>query len=869
MSVSCIKTVDKLNKAIDDVNTMLIDNMTDPTLKYDWVCIKPNVTYQFYYESLRDKWEKIINDFIEDPDKCSDNLSKLLELYRVATPEKIAEARKVFDALTSGDDSSMINLDNIVLDVVATNIMKEPVDVKYHMDKDFSKALVDLSDVLVKNCQCQMVDIFKTVIRKYKNKYHQKFEGKTKDEVIELLRKDYNKFKELLKKISREQKIEGGDKFIDGLTNQLTGLYGFSVESELDNLIPNELGSLKDFFIKVISEYFNNLHPIIWAQIFKSLTENVFIDLPYTPDEIFSFVSKYLLLNSGPFILKILQMIRPVLSPELAKKYNLTKLTYPLLKPHQIDLMLKKVVYQWDMYKVEANFSASVGHVSKVVKVNKPSDSYMIKMIKPLAVAQSCWEYKTLYDIFPEGSCEQAFVINMLDSNGVELDVNNEIKNIDDGYKYYTGDYKDIFGYDIDASLTTIENVPDVIVPGTWFALGMTIAPGVPLSKLIEGDMLENDTIYRAKLHRCLDILIYKFFLNIIKNGYYHGDLHSGNIFFSFEQNQMTLIDFGAVGRINIYSDDSDIRTMLDIVVMSLFNNFPDMFDTMTDLLNSKCTETQIDKNTPEYREFKEKLLEYRINNFYTKEKDKENSQKYQKDIFSEKRIKEENSAHYQAESNGAFDSSNVDSIYSYLEYKPKGPETIIENRDVLPPFPKIEKSGSVGFTEVLEEMIKFYALSGVNIAIKFNELYEFQKAYTLLLGVLYKAKYNGYRTGFAINKAIKRWENIPELRHLGTVQYMIRTYWDQKKKNAEFEKNLTGKEPISDSVETANDTVVANDTIITNDIRTANNLTDTESNKMIADIMKRNAELIDEYGENAMKGGRYTSHYKFKNKIH
>lgn len=134
--------------------------------------------------------------------------------------------------------------------------------------------------------------------------------------------------------------------------------------------------------------------------MFRKTMDEIFIELPYTPNELFKFMSKQLLLNSGPFILKMLQMIRPVLSPELASKYNLTKLTYPLLEKNEIELILNKVVIDWDMCKVLTNKSASVGHVCIMHKVNNPRDVFVVKIIKPVSIAQSCWEYKTLYNIF-------------------------------------------------------------------------------------------------------------------------------------------------------------------------------------------------------------------------------------------------------------------------------------------------------------------------------------------------------------------------------------------------------------------------------------------------------------------------------------
>lgn len=789
MSVICINSIDKLSKAVDNINYNLIDNMTQPGMKYNFVCIKPNVTYNFYYEQLKKEWELIVKQVVNQS-TCGTKLSDIMGLYQFATPNRVAQLKEMLKNIPdSGNIDKLVNkkfsgvdIDNLVLDVVATSILNKHVAQEFKVDPDFMITIMSLSKTFAENCYCELGSIFKLFVKKYKSKYSIKFQGKTKEEVIDLIREDYYRFKMLLKNLSPGKMIGFQNNILGKTYADVTGLYSFSIDDELEKLIPDELGSLKQFFIKVISTYYNNLHPIIWAQIFKALVDNIFIDMPYTSDEIFSFVSKYLLLNSGPFILKILQMIRPVLSPELAQKYNLTKLTYPLLKPIEIDLMLSRVVYDWDMYQLLANFSASVGHVSKVVRVDDADNPFMIKMIKPLAVAQSCWEYKVLHNIFPTGSCERSFVKNMLESNGSELNVKNEIENILKGHKYYTDTYKNVYGTNINAKLTTIQNIPNIIIPDCWYALTMTIAPGVPLSKLVENNLVNSDTKYRAKLHRCLDILMYKFFQNLVQNGFYHGDLHSGNIFFSYPDNQLTLIDFGAIGEINIYEDDVDMKTLLTIIVMSVFYNYDEILDTMTNLLNTKCTESLIDTSTPEYQQFKNELYQQKLINIKYQKKEHANSEIFKHDIFSEARISEE--VDNQVYDQPRFNPNNTGSIYSYLEYEPIDKETVIENRDVLPEFTQIMSGGpSISFAGILEKIIKFYALAGVNIAIKFSEFYEFQKAYALLLGVLHKVGYNPYRSGIAIKKAIINWRNLPQLLHIKTVAHVLSIYKSEKEK--------------------------------------------------------------------------------------
>lgn len=58
MSVSCMKIIHDLNHEVDNANWELINNMTDPKMKYELICVKPNITYEFFYDYLKINWEK-------------------------------------------------------------------------------------------------------------------------------------------------------------------------------------------------------------------------------------------------------------------------------------------------------------------------------------------------------------------------------------------------------------------------------------------------------------------------------------------------------------------------------------------------------------------------------------------------------------------------------------------------------------------------------------------------------------------------------------------------------------------------------------------------------------------------------------------
>ena len=803
--MSCIDVISAMVNAIDIVNTEIIINMINPSVKYEDVCIKPDITFEHYSTSLKQKWETIINNYINKTEKCSSNIQSILMLYEVASKLNHENGSGPVDfknLLTKVGSMTPQQIETMVYEKMidaALGMINSTSSNTFIMDKDMIKSMKNLAIILRTNCQCQMIDIFSYILSRYKTKYSKKLAGMSRDESVNILKKDYEYMKDTVTRYGQDVKSVVLDQHrpkLDVSVNPVSDpnvMLNFSIENELNKLIPNELGAMKIFFVKVISRYFNNLHPIIWVQIFRGMVSNIFKDLPLSPDEFFSFVSKYLLLNSGPFILKILQMIRPVLSDELATKYNLTKLTYPLLEPYQIEIVLKQIVVDYGMLKITYNKSASVGHVCIGYDVRKPADKFVIKIVKPLAIAQSCWEFNVLNDLFPKDSCEDKFIKNTLRSNGAEMNVANEIENLNKGNKYYTTNYKTEFGLDIPAKLTTITHIPNIVKEGTWFALAMTLAPGIPLSDLIDNKFLENDTKFRANLHRCLDLLVTKFFYVLISQGFYHGDLHSGNVFYSVKEKQLTLIDFGAMGNIDLYANNDTTKNLLHIIIMSIHYDYDNILNDLTDILNSRCaddTSSFINKNTDAYREFKKELMQHKLKNMLNSAKEKEKANTYITDVKSDKRIADERHTDDRYTDtlvtlkNTPTAADRDPSIYDDLERIPETKETVVENKDILPVFTEIMGgSESISFAGVMQLIIKFYATSGVNVAIKFAELNELQKAYALLLGVLAKTGYSSYRMGMAIKTGVLNWGHVQKFTHVGTTYDTLASYWAESSK--------------------------------------------------------------------------------------
>ena len=803
------KLLDKLVSVIDESNTVIIDRMTDLEMRYELMCIKPTLSYDKYYAIIKPKWDNVIKDFVSQSDMC-ESIFKLIFLLKLININEISDLRKLqelnpekiksemLSLINSSDPKSKERLQNIIFQPLAEFIISKNADI--YLDQDIVKTISNFVNLMSSRSICFIWD---TLVLIFSRKYQHVIQNKNKEELANLLKDIFNEVIDKLKVIDVNVVANNFGSQLDSLVTSLTGMHSMSIESELNKMIPDKLASLKSFFIKIISYYYKNLHPVIWMQILRDMFIDFMENPPLDKDELFRFFSKHLLLNSGPFILKILQQVRPAMPLDLMKKYNLVKLTYPVMTSNQYNLILNKVVKDWDMYKIDYDKSASVGHVFIVHRADTLL-KFVIKIAKPLSIVQSCWEYYALDNLFPTGSCEQQFVHNMLMSVGSELYSPNEVKNVRKAHKLYTMKYSNLYkNNDLNLKLTTVAIVDDVIVDKCWFAFAMSLAPGIPISSLIEGEetQLQNDTLYRSTLHRCLDLLVYKFFINIFQYGFYHGDLHAGNIYFSYEKRQMTLIDFGAVGHIDIYSNDENMRKLIDIFIMSIFFNYDELLDTMTELINEKCSEdTKIDLNSKEYIEFRIKLKKLKIESIFYSDEDLIRFENYKKYIFSDKRLdlekipeKVKSAKKIPEKVKSAKEiEKEIISPYNYIdkmkakttrEKKEKKGE-ITDNTQSLPYDNNSDTTSKfTSFAQILTMITEFYAKSGVNIAIKFAEFYELLKAYILLIGVLSQTDYPEMRTSVIMEKIIYDPGNLKALLHIKAVYNMFTSYQTQKKK--------------------------------------------------------------------------------------
>ncbi|AKI80441.1 putative protein kinase-like [Acanthamoeba polyphaga mimivirus] len=752
MSTSCLNLIKKLSLAIEETNDEIINNMTQNGIKYDWLCIKNNLTYDFYYKSLKNRLQLVVEEYLMS-------------------------------------SSKQINIDSLSLNEI------EPK--QFELQFDVSQNINNFIRLIHSQDNNNFIDVFVHLLSKYKAKYGESLFPNEPTKTIDFIKKFYSKFNSELNSLNCTDCNSLKQTMCTCIIEKICGLYGLSinVSDQVNNIIPEDLHSVKILFTEIIKHYYENIHPIIWAQIILGILRDIFVELPTNREEFIKFVISRIIMNSGPLIFKIIQFIKPMLSVEIAKKYDLTRLSYPMLSEKSVEMIMKKIIINPETIDIIENYSASVGHVCKVIKLDDVENPFIIKIIKPLAVTQSCWEYKILHKLFPKNTCEHDFINAMLESNGREFNILNEVSSTNKGHDLYTDNYRNVFGLDINAIITTPKNISGVIKHDCWFAFAMELAPGTSLQKLIDNNSFQIDTEYRAKLHRCLDLLVYKFFYNIVKNGFFHNDLHAGNIFFSYQLSQLTLIDFGSVSEINIFSPNTDSKSVLEIIIMSIFYNYDGILDVISGIINSKCSIGQIIQSK-NYDDFKKKLYDYRCNNIRNSPIDNINQKIITDNIFGFNRISTEKDLCIDNHSKDTIS----DSIYRHIDKQyfdkeidiinepkksrelecPK--KIIIENKDILSMSNEnMDSNMNVTFTFVLDLIMKFYSEHNINIAVRFIEFYNLQRAYCLLLGVLHKSNYSSYRLYHIISKSIINWSNLQSLFNVKNTYYLLTIYQREK----------------------------------------------------------------------------------------
>src|SRR5690606_29761423 len=108
----------------------------------------------------------------------------------------------------------------------------------FHFDHNMVKTINSFTKVMFENCHCHFHEMFSSILEKYLNKYRSRFQGKSREEVIEVLKNDFIYVKDTIVDAFSKSIVEDAkDNVVDNVSTKLTGIYGFSVEGELERLI--------------------------------------------------------------------------------------------------------------------------------------------------------------------------------------------------------------------------------------------------------------------------------------------------------------------------------------------------------------------------------------------------------------------------------------------------------------------------------------------------------------------------------------------------------------------------------------------------------------------------------------------------------
>lgn len=383
---------------------------------------------------------------------------------------------------------------------------------------------------------------------------------------------------EILDKI----KSIGNDVFtkLESTVNSLASSISFdSLGLEKLVLIKVEgMGKIGNFILEVLKSYHKRQSTedkrFIIATYFRTT-------MPTDPIE-----KKFLAINkaSGPFFHKIIQLVGDFI-PEttdegkrLKETLNEVKRSLLPISSYDIDQLIKRVEQAADnRFKISVIKTlgvASVGH-ALLVNLTYPSgkqEKVVLKFIKPGVKARAYRDIAILKPI-----AERLNVLSFLEGtiNDIlaELDFTKELKNLKTADEVYNSN-------DPNDPIRAVTPVKDFPENSDWIA--MTLAPGKSFSEFGK----EPATTEEQKLDRQIEYLVRGIALEKLsskwmlkaffdrKDGFYHGDLHAGNILINIETDKIKSFLKNKYGdlKFNMISEDMAKTIPTNLYQLSLID---------------------------------------------------------------------------------------------------------------------------------------------------------------------------------------------------------------------------------------------------------------------------------------------------------
>ena len=239
MNVDCLKFLNELSEEITIVNLELVDKMTNEKTNYDTVCIKTDVTYDYYFDNLKKKFNKGINEYLNKNKDCNITLKKINRIYdyikimsenideenynkikltlrklinfyednkvypKNLNDEKLNSIKSLLNKNINQDIVKKIkNLifdEDFIYDYVAKYIKSHYEEINFELKKNVYENLYVFGELIFNKCSCHLYYILESILQMYKIKYSNVFKNKSESEIKFLLKEKVDYVKDLIK----------------------------------------------------------------------------------------------------------------------------------------------------------------------------------------------------------------------------------------------------------------------------------------------------------------------------------------------------------------------------------------------------------------------------------------------------------------------------------------------------------------------------------------------------------------------------------------------------------------------------------------------------------------------------------------------
>lgn len=315
--------------------------------------------------------------------------------------------------------------------------------------------------------------------------------------------------------------------------------------------------AFRDFFENVLTQYFDKLPVQDKRRVAMGLLE-----LPPGSSDEEKLAA--ILNNSGPAMQKLFQLFGDDVKSE--KVGNVMAALKSQIKPFPSDIALATVERDlggpigeiFEKFREEPLAAASVGQVHAAT-LKDTGEDVIVKIMRPGIRERAARELALLKELAPSGGTRK--IVDRLEESLMdELDFRLEAKNMESGEVYWNPQ-KGIAPIGLAGDFETTQDV-----------LVMERAYDKPIDKFHGKDLPLKSEALSTFTELWYDNALFG-------DGFFHGDLHAGNIFFDptpmpdyapyGRDYQLTLIDFGACGRLSKREQRSVISLILGVATSS------------------------------------------------------------------------------------------------------------------------------------------------------------------------------------------------------------------------------------------------------------------------------------------------------------